>query len=79
MESYVTEDGHLRPLDEIEKMWAEAGITRDKEAVFYCGTAWRSSLAFYCAYMMGFEHIRNFDSSWYEWSMGPSFKDNPVE
>ena len=37
---------------------------------FYCGTAWRSSLAWFYAYMMGYPRISNFDSSWFEWSMG---------
>ncbi len=50
-------------------MWAAQGITRDKHTLFYCGTAWRSSLAFIYAYMMGWDRISNFDSSWYEWTM----------
>jgi thiosulfate/3-mercaptopyruvate sulfurtransferase len=79
MESYVNADGTFKQLTEIEQMWAENGITRDKHVAFYCGTAWRSSLAFYFAHMMGWERISNFDSSWYEWSMGPEAASNPIE
>ncbi len=79
MESYVNADGTFKDLTEIERMWAENGITRDKHVAFYCGTAWRSSLAFYFAHMMGWERISNFDSSWYEWSMGPEAASNPIE
>jgi thiosulfate/3-mercaptopyruvate sulfurtransferase len=79
MESYINDDGTFKELTEIERMWAENGITRDKHVAFYCGTAWRSSLAFYYAHMMGWERISNFDSSWYEWSMGPEAALNPIE
>ncbi len=79
MESYINADGTFREFHEIELMWVENGITRDKHVAFYCGTAWRSSLAFFFAYQMGWEKISNFDSSWYEWSLGPESAMNPVE
>jgi len=79
MEYYVNEDGTFKSLQEVELMWAANGITRDKHVAFYCGTAWRSSLAFFYAYQMGWPRISNFDSSWYEWSMGPEATKNPVE
>ena len=60
-------------------MWYEEGITSEKAVSFYCGTAWRSSLAFLFAYMMGWEDISNYDGSWYEWSMGPDADINPIE
>lgn len=79
MENYVNSDGTFKTTAEVEAMWAANGITGDKHVAFYCGTGWRSSLAFYFAYMMGWEKISNFDSSWYEWSLGPEAKDNPVQ
>jgi thiosulfate/3-mercaptopyruvate sulfurtransferase len=79
MEYYVYDDGTLKSVREIETMWAENCITRDKHVAFYCGTGWRSSLAFFFAYMMGWDRISNFDSSWYEWSLGPEAVNNPVE
>lgn len=78
MEDYVLSNGQLKPLAQIEAMWKEAGITSDKEVIFYCGTAWRSSLTWFFAYMMGWERIRNYDDSWYVWSMGPDAAQNPV-
>lgn len=79
MESYVNSDGTFKSTAEVEKMWADNGITAEKHVAFYCGTGWRSSLAFYYAYMMGWEKISNFDSSWYEWSLGPEADKNPVD
>jgi thiosulfate/3-mercaptopyruvate sulfurtransferase len=79
MEAYVEKDGRLKAPKEIEAMWAKRGIVGDKHVSFYCGTAWRSSLAFLYAYRLGWPNIANFDSSWYEWSMGPEAAMNPVE
>lgn len=79
MEAYVNDDGTLKAPEAIEAMWATRGIAADREVSFYCGTAWRSSLAFLYAYRLGWPRIANFDSSWYEWSMGPEASLNPVE
>jgi thiosulfate/3-mercaptopyruvate sulfurtransferase len=35
-------------------------------------------LAWFVAYMIGYPEISNFDSSWFEWSMGPEKNLNPV-
>lgn len=77
MEDYVNPDGTLRALSYLADIWKQNGITPDKEAIFYCGTGWRSSLAWFAAYMMGWDRIRNYDGSWYYWSMGPEKAMNP--
>ncbi len=69
-DEFVNDDGTLKSPAEIEATWAGQGITSDKHLSFYCGTAWRSSLAWFYGYMMGYENIANFDSSWFEWRMG---------
>lgn len=69
-DEFTNDDGTLMPLEDIEIFWSAQGITSDNHLSFYCGTAWRSSLAWLCAYMMGYPDISNFDSSWFEWSMG---------
>ena len=81
MEDYVNADGTLKPPTEIYTYWNSHGITTDRHLCFYCGTAWRSSLAWFYAYMMGYPQISNFDSSWFEWSMGEGSAyngDDPV-
>jgi thiosulfate/3-mercaptopyruvate sulfurtransferase len=75
MGSYQTTDGCMRPAAEIECLWRDAGIHRDQHIVFYCGTGWRASLAFFYAWLMGWEHISVFDGGWMEWSSDPA---NPV-
>lgn len=81
MQDYVNDDGTLKSIADIYRFWREQGITSDKHLNFYCGTAWRSSLAWYFGYTMGFPSISNFDSSWFGWSMseGSAYNgDSPV-
>jgi thiosulfate/3-mercaptopyruvate sulfurtransferase len=75
MENYRNLDHTTREYHEIEKMWAEVGITPDKHNSFYCGTGWRGSEAFFNAWLMEWSDISVFDGGWFEWSN----EDNPYE
>ena len=68
MSDYCDSSGRLRSLSILETMWLQSGITSEKDIIFYCGTGWRSSLAWLAAYSMGWKQIKNYDGSWYEWS-----------
>jgi len=68
MENYRNLDHTTREYHEIEKMWAEVGITSDKHNAFYCGTGWRGSEAFFNAWLMGWLMLSVFDGGWFEWS-----------
>lgn len=76
MENYRNLDHTTREYHEIEKMWAEVGITPEKQNSFYCGTGWRASEAFFNAWLMGWPHISVFDGGWFEWSFDDK---NPFE
>ncbi len=81
MEDYLNQDGTFRSPSDIYTFWVSQGITSDKYLSFYCGTAWRSSLTWLYAYLIGYPRISNFDSSWFEWSMGEGSAyngDDPV-
>lgn len=49
----------LRSLVEVQAMWREQGIdgSNDDLVIFYCGTGWRSSLAFLLARCMGWKNV----------------------
>jgi thiosulfate/3-mercaptopyruvate sulfurtransferase len=68
MENYRNLDHTCREYHEIEKIWADTGITSEKHNSFYCGTGWRASEAFYNAWLMGWFNISVFDGGWFEWS-----------
>jgi 3-mercaptopyruvate sulfurtransferase SseA len=57
---------------EMERWWKDLGIDADKQVTFYCGTGWRSSLAFFYAHLLGFTDIKNYDGGFFAWS----FDDN---
>ena len=75
MENYRNVDLTTREYHEIQAMWNESGITPDQFNVFYCGTGWRASEAFFNAYLMGWNKIAVYDGGWYEWSNDPN---NPI-
>lgn len=72
---YRDSDGTLRSYEEIKSYWSGLGIKStpapnllDKEAIFYCGGGYRSSLAFFYAHLMGYTNVRNYSNGWSEWS-----------
>jgi thiosulfate/3-mercaptopyruvate sulfurtransferase len=67
--------GRMKPAADICRMWSDAGVHSGQHTVFYCGTGWRASLAFFYAWLMNWERIGVFDGGWCEWSRDP---DNPV-
>ena len=71
MRDFQQPDGTMKTAQEISQFWAEEGIHPDKEVAFYCGTGWRASLAFYYAWLMGWERISVYDGGWFEWSSAP--------
>ncbi|MGM0213123.1 sulfurtransferase [Enterococcus sp. AZ109] len=64
----LTIDQRLKPLPEIAQTWQKAGIIPEKEIVFYCGTGWRASTAFFVAKELGWTKVRLFDGGGYDWS-----------
>jgi 3-mercaptopyruvate sulfurtransferase SseA len=59
--------GCMKPAAAIRAMWGPPA-SMPGPVVFYCGTGWRASLAFFYAWLMGWERIAVYDGGWYEWS-----------
>jgi molybdopterin synthase sulfurtransferase len=75
MAAFYRADGRMKQACDIVRMWQCAGIHAGHRAVFYCGTGWRASLAFFYAWLMGWERIAVYDGGWCEWSRDGA---NPV-
>ncbi len=71
MSDYQDAQGRMLPAARIRDLWREAGIVRERPVCFYCGTGWRASLAFFYAWLMGWEQISVYDGGWFEWSQSP--------
>jgi 3-mercaptopyruvate sulfurtransferase SseA len=72
MSAFHDDDGCMLPCFDIERMWRAAGVDAGGRTVFYCGTGWRASLAFFYAWLMNREGIGVFDGGWCEWSRDPA-------
>ncbi|WP_372660922.1 sulfurtransferase [Hydrogenophaga sp.] len=68
MSAFHTPAGVMLGAAEITALWHSQGIEAAGTVVFYCGTGWRASLAFFYAWLMGWEHIAVYDGGWMEWS-----------
>ncbi|MDB5962132.1 MAG: rhodanese [Massilia sp.] len=68
MAAFHDNGGRMKPAADIARMWLASGIHPGLSTVFYCGTGWRASLAFFYAWLMGWERIAVFDGGWCEWS-----------
>lgn len=73
MNHYRNVDNTMRSYHEIAANWRLRGITSDKRVVFYCGTGWRASEAFFYAYLMGWTRIAVYDGGWLEWSQRSTY------
>jgi len=70
-------DGTFKPFDELKKLYEAEGITPDKETIAYCRIGERSSHTwFVLTYLLGYEHVRNYDGSWTEYG---SLVNVPIE
>lgn len=64
----VQDDGTFKPVAELRELYESQGITKDKDVVAYCRIGERSSHTwFVLTYLLGYDHVRNYDGSWTEW------------
>ncbi|MGI6246165.1 MAG: sulfurtransferase [Pseudochelatococcus sp.] len=63
----VAEDGTIRPVEELKKLYADAGIDGSKPIIVYCRIGERSSHTwFVLSKVLGYD-VRNYDGSWTEY------------
>lgn len=68
VEMYRNLDLTTREADAIARDWRKAGLRPDQRLAFFCGTGWRASEAFFCAWTMGWSRPAVYDGGWFEWS-----------
>ena len=73
----VAEDGTFKSDDELAALYADKGVTPDKEVIAYCRIGERSSHSwFVLAELLGYPNVRNYDGSWTEYG---SLVGAPIE
>ena len=65
----VNEDGTFKSVDELKKIYeGEGGLNPNDDVIAYCRIGERSSHTwFVLTYLLGYNHVRNYDGSWTEW------------
>lgn len=64
----VNEDGTFKSNDELTKLYADEGITPDKEIIAYCRIGERSAHSWFVLHeLLNFPKVLNYDGSWTEW------------
>ena len=62
------DDGTFKSADELKALYGGEGIDGSKPVIAYCRIGERSSHTwFVLKYLLGFDHVRNYDGSWTEW------------
>ncbi|HEX7056445.1 MAG TPA: sulfurtransferase [Bacilli bacterium] len=64
----VNEDGTFKLPDDLRKLYADSGVTPDKEVIAYCRIGERSAHTWFVLQeLLGYNKVRNYDGSWTEW------------
>lgn len=64
----TNDDGTFRPASELRTMFADRGITPDKEVITYCVRGGLSThMWIVLKYLLGYPEVREYDGSWAEW------------
>jgi len=59
---------YLKDPNELGDMYADMGITKDKEVICYCNTGYYASNTFFILKALDYPNVRVYDYSWAEWS-----------
>lgn len=57
----------LKSPTELQKMFLDAGVTKDKQVIVHCQTGQRSSVTYLVLKLLGYTNVQNYDGSWQEW------------
>jgi thiosulfate/3-mercaptopyruvate sulfurtransferase len=57
----------FKTAEELEKLYASKGITRDDDIITYCQVGMRASHDLFVLRLLGYSKLRNYYGSWEEW------------
>lgn len=69
-------DGRFKSPEELTKMYADAGVTPDREVFTYCQGGYRAAHSYLALRLLGYPRVRTYVGSWKEWG---DRVDLPVE
>ena len=60
-------NGRYRPADELRAMYAQAGVTPQREVITYCQGGYRAAQTYIALVTAGYPRVRSYLGSWNEW------------
>ena len=66
------EDGRFKPVDELRRLFAEAGIDPERPFIATCGSGVTANSLLFAAHLIGNDDTRLYDGSWSEWGADPA-------
>ncbi|MFL6766145.1 MAG: sulfurtransferase [Sphingomicrobium sp.] len=66
------DDGTYRPVDEMRRLFAEAGVDPAKPFIASCGSGVTANSLIFAAHLIGNDGTRLYDGSWSEWGADPA-------
>ncbi len=65
----ILEADYILPLppETLAATYEQAGVKPDKEIITYCGGGYYGAFNLFVLYQLGYENVRLFDGSWWEW------------
>ena len=66
----------FKPAADLERIFAEKGITKSDEVITYCQVGMRAAVDLFALHLMGYDKLRNYYGAWEEWG---NRDDTPIE
>src|SRR5206468_6180691 len=66
------EDGRFQSVDEMRRLFAQAGIDPQRPFVASCGSGVTANSLIFAAHLIGNDHTLLYDGSWSEWGADPA-------
>ena len=69
--SLYREDGTFKPVEELKRLFADAGIDPTRPFVASCGSGVTANSLIFAAHLIGNDETKLYDGSWSEWGADP--------